>query len=410
MRGAMPSLRQATRHRLVGAAFTVIALHLVVVALLTEGDVAPFAALGWLGAAPVLLLAFDRGGRLARMTISGSAGLIATAAGVVTHIGRIAFNGPSATDITGAALAVAGGALLVVAARQLFRGTRRATKLLGLPLALVFLQFYVFPVLVTGTVATNAPRGDSRSAATLGIAGAQGVRFTASDGVELGGWFVPGRTRATVIVLHGSHGTRSSTTGYLRMLHRAGYTTLAYDARGHGASGGHENALGWNGARDLAGAVAYLRTRAEVDPRRIAALGLSMGGEEALRAAGQDVPLAAVVADGAGSSTLGDSRLENGTSALYTAVTWTGMRAVEIFARDDEPRPLADVVRAIRSPVLLISSRRRGERRIDAIFRERIGAAAALWYVADADHTQAFGVHPRAYRQHVLAFLADALR
>jgi pimeloyl-ACP methyl ester carboxylesterase len=194
------------------------------------------------------------------------------------------------------------------------------------------------------------------------------------------------------------------------MLHSAGYGVLAYDARGHGRSAGHENALGWYGDRDLAGAVAYLR-RTGADPERIAALGLSMGGEEALRAAAAaGAGLAAVVADGAGAGTLGDTKLEQDGDALLTAVTWIGMRTVELFSGDSEPTPLADIVRRIDVPVLLIASNRRFERHIDSVFAERIGPQATLWYLADAGHTRAFARHPERYRDRVLGFLANALR
>jgi hypothetical protein len=120
--------------------------------------------------------------------------------------------------------------------------------------------------------------------------------------------------------------------------------------------------------------------------------------------------LTAVVADGAGSGTLGDAQAEQGGGALFTAVTWIGMRAVELFSGDSEPPPLTSIVGRIRAPVLLIASNRRNERHIDAEFARRIGRSARLWYVADAGHTQAFAKHPAAYRAHVLGFLDRALR
>jgi pimeloyl-ACP methyl ester carboxylesterase len=264
-------------------------------------------------------------------------------------------------------------------------------------------------VVVIGTVATNAPRGDGPRAATLGIPGAVDVRFTASDGVPLGAWLVPGTRHAAVVVLHGSHSARKSTTRYVRFLHRAGYTVLAYDARGHGSSGGNENAYGWYGDRDLAGAVAYLR---DSGVKRIGALGLSMGGEEALRAAANGVGLGAVVADGAGSGTLGDAKVEEGTnSPLFTAVTWIGMRTVALFSGDREPVPLIEIVGRVHVPVLLVASNRRNEHRMNEVFRDRIGSRATrLWYLGDTGHTQGLARHPREYREHVLGFLESALR
>jgi dienelactone hydrolase len=144
-------------------------------------------------------------------------------------------------------------------------------------------------------------------ATTLGYPGAREVTFTTPDGVRLAAWYVPGHNGAGVILMHGSHGDRTSELPYLRFLAEAGYTVLAVDARGHGESGGETNALGWHGDRDVAGAFRFLTHQSGIDPHRIAGLGLSMGAEELLRAAAGGVPLAAVVADGAGASTSTDS-------------------------------------------------------------------------------------------------------
>src|SRR5581483_1801449 len=124
----------------------------------------------------------------------------------------------------------------------------------------MILQWMILPAINVG-MATNAPRPVAALAATLGLAHARDVSFQASDGVRLTGWYAAGRNGAAVILLHGSHGTRSDTIGQLRMLHAAGYAVLAFDARGHGASAGHTNALGWSGARDVAGAVTFLERR-----------------------------------------------------------------------------------------------------------------------------------------------------
>ncbi|MGZ4280025.1 MAG: alpha/beta hydrolase, partial [Solirubrobacteraceae bacterium] len=265
------------------------------------------------------------------------------------------------------------------------------------------------PVIGAG-IATNAPRPRVAAARTLGLTGARDVTFPASDGVRLAGWYVPGHSGAAVIVLHGSHGTRGDALRHVRMLAAAGVGVLAFDARGHGASGGQTNALGWEGARDVAGAVRFLAGAPGVDPRRIAALGLSMGGEEALRAAAEGVALRAVVADGAGASTLADERLTSG-GAIPTSVGWVTMRATELFSGEREPASLGSEVARIRVPVLLIASGgRAGERAIDAIYAERIGRRASLWFVPGAAHTRALQTHPRAYAARVGAFLAAALR
>jgi hypothetical protein len=136
-------------------------------------------------------------------------------------------------------------------------------------------------------------------------------------------------------------------------------------------------------------------------------LGLSMGAEEALRAAAGGVPLRAVIADGAGASTSGDRSLIAGgpLGTIAASTDWLMLRLVARISGEPEPVPLKDVVHRIRVPVLLIASNRTGEREVDDAFRGAIGVRASLWYLADARHTEALQVHPRRYAQRVRAFL-----
>lgn len=86
-------------------------------------------------------------------------------------------------------------------------------------------------------------------------------------------------------------GVRDQVTGlYADRLAAAGYVTLAFDHRGFGESGGqprrHEDPQGK--LSDLRAAVSFLRARPEVDPERIGAVGICLGGGYALRFAAFD--------------------------------------------------------------------------------------------------------------------------
>lgn len=341
-----------------------------------------------------------------QIALAGVAGLLLAAYGLGAHLPDLILNGPTVAGLVGVAVGVAGLAVVVVASRRALHGRRWPAKLAAAGLTLVLLQWFGLP-LVTGALVSSARHGDVAPVATLGLAGARDVRFPASDGVPIAGWYVPGRSDAAVVVMHGSHGTREATAGHVRALARDGFTVLSVDARGHGESGGDPNAAGWTAVPDVAGAVAFLR-QAGVDPERIGGLGLSMGGEVLLRAAAEDAGLAAVVADGAGASTLGDMRIVD-PGALPTSVSWVAMRAAELLSGDREPTPLGEVVADISAPVLLIASSAKDERAIDEQYRRTIGAGAQLWHVADAGHTQAFDVHPREYTSRVGAFLRAQL-
>lgn len=122
--------------------------------------------------------------------------------------------------------------------------------------------------------ATPTPTSTSPPAAPAG----RTLRFRATDGVRLRGTLVPGRgSRAPAVVLvHQSDGGPSQFNDLVPYLHVAGYAGLAYRSRP-----GPERLDETKNARDVAGAVKALRRQPDVDPRRIAVVGASIGASSA---------------------------------------------------------------------------------------------------------------------------------
>jgi hypothetical protein len=390
----------------------IVGFHVANVALTVDGPYQAAAAGTALLAVAVclgLVWALLASGRLGGALIDCGVGLAALVVFLGVDGPHAAMNGISRTDVTGVASGLAGITLLAVGSWFALRGRRRWVQLLAIPATLVIFQWVMVPAFNVGII-TNAPQPAIQPASSLGYPGARDVSFRASDGVPLSAWFIPGTAGAVVIVMHGSHGTRDSELPYVRLLANNGFGVLAVDARGHGESGGETNALGWYGDRDVAGAVRFLH-HAGIQPGRIGGLGLSMGAEELLRAQANGVPLAAVVADGAGASTPGDTSLEpRGWDApIFDSVSWLTYRGVELRSGEQTPPALNDIVHRISSPVLLIASSAPNERVIDEQFRRQIGRRASLWYVRHAGHTQAFATHPAGYRNRVLGFFEHQL-
>ncbi|MGI9112634.1 MAG: alpha/beta hydrolase [Gaiellaceae bacterium] len=100
-----------------------------------------------------------------------------------------------------------------------------------------------------------------------------------------GGW--PG-----VLVLHGLAGTKESVEAVSTSFVAGGYAVLAYDARGHGASGGVVTLAGPREVADLRAVRIALAARSEVN-ERIGAWGISYGGGQIWNALAAGVPLAA---------------------------------------------------------------------------------------------------------------------
>jgi hypothetical protein len=123
------------------------------------------------------------------------------------------------------------------------------------------------------------------------------VSFPVPEGGQRVGWFILGRSQATIILLHGFGCPRQEMLGYAQVLHRAGYSTLLFDFRGRGDSDGDAVTLGFYEQQDALAAVEYLKSRDDVGMGRVGVLGISMGGAVAILAAAQEPAIKAVIAD-----------------------------------------------------------------------------------------------------------------
>ena len=112
------------------------------------------------------------------------------------------------------------------------------------------------------------------------------TRYTPDGAAPAGG-------RPGVLVLHGLASNRGSVDPIAAAFANAGYSVLAYDARGHGASGGEITLAGPREVADLRALRNAFAARSEVSDR-IGAWGISYGGGQIWNALGAGVPLAAV--------------------------------------------------------------------------------------------------------------------
>jgi dienelactone hydrolase len=303
-----------------------------------------------------------------------------------------------------AALAI-GLVLTAVGGWLLIRATPGWWRLAAIPVGFLMLQFVLIPV-AGATYGTHPPRTPLEVSMPPGV---EAVSVAASDGVALTGWYTPSRDGAAVIVLPGSGGTKGSTTGHTSVLAEHGYGVLALDSRGTGESGGSAHAWGWKGARDVAGAVAWLRGRPEVDPGRIGILGLSMGGEIALTAAAEVPGIAAAVAEGVSARVPADLAYlpvdVSGTIQRLDAEIMWGLASLMSDAA--APMPLTEAVAASDVPTLLIV----GDAPDEAAAAPLLAEAAPdldFWHVRAA-HTAALASHPDEWERRVIGFLDEAL-
>jgi dienelactone hydrolase len=356
-----------------------------------------------------------RAGGRRRGLVAFSIGLPATAVGVGIGLPYLSKTGLTGITVAGLTVFFAGLILFVVGAAavvRLVQGWRRFVVGPALILA-VSLAVLAFGQAIA---ATNVPPTSlgSRTPADVGLR-YEDVGFRTADDVMLSGWYVPSRNGAAVVMLHGSGSTRSTLIDRAAVLARHAYGVLLVDARGHGRSGGRAMDFGWYGDEDVAAAVTFLESRPDVDADRIAVLGTSMGGEEAIGAAAGDDRIKAVVAEGATNRTTGDkawlSDAYGWRGSVQEGLEWLIYNTADLLTDADQPSTLRRAAEAAAPrPLLLIAGGAMpDEGKAGRYIQQAAPDSVELWVVPDSGHTQAPDTHPTEWEQRVTRFLDDAL-
>lgn len=256
---------------------------------------------------------------------------------------------------------------------------------------------------------------------SAGIEDWEAVTFPASDGLEIGAWFVPPAdsscAQATMILVHGLSGNRGELLPEASALAKQGYGTLLLDLRNHGASEGTITTLGTLEVNDIRGAVEFLKTRPEVDDERIGILGFSLGGATAIMAAARIPDIQVVVSESAYMDLRVDvvpivRALTGGyPPALHpAAVLWFASQ--ETGTDLNTVQPINDLAQIAPRPILFIHGEQ--DMVVPPADAEAMYAAASepkeLYIVPGADHENFFKVEPVEYEQRLLTFLDTHLK
>jgi MYXO-CTERM domain-containing protein len=312
-------------------------------------------------------------------------------------------------DWTGLLCVPAGLVLLGLAAATLWRSRRQTPNrvwrygrrlLLGV-LAFAVLQLFLYPFVtayvVTHAVTATVPEPDPDLAF-------EEVSFTTDDGLRLEGWYLPSRNGAAVIV----HPGRVGRQDYARLLAEHGYGALLFDRRGEGESEGDPNLLGWGGVPDLTAAVDFLEARPDVDPERIGAIGLSVGGELLLEAAATDERLRAVVSEGAGARSYREFGERTDGDPFEWVVYGVLTGATRVFGNEPVPPNLADLAGDIAPRASFFVYGEDGQPQeidLNPIYHDAAGEPTELWEVPDAGHIDGLDAQPEEYERRVIGFL-----
>lgn len=227
------------------------------------------------------------------------------------------------------------------------------------------------------------------------------VTFTSIDGTKLHGWFVPTKAKkplGTVVFSHGNAGSLGYHLGFGLWFVPAGYNVFFYDYRGFGKSAGKPERLKMND--DVQAAFSYVKTRRDVDAKRLVSFGYSIGGAQSLSSLGdKPVPgVRAVITEGAFSSYQEMANIIAGKFGYNMT--------------SDEGSPRDYVAKIAPLPLLMVHGK---DDQVVPISQARSLFAAAkepklLWEVPKGTHGDTLYRNQGEYRKKVLAWLARVMK
>jgi fermentation-respiration switch protein FrsA (DUF1100 family) len=279
------------------------------------------------------------------------------------------------------------------------------------------IAYLVVGAYVAGTMSYPVRQPLRGTPADLGLP-YKDVAFTSAvDHIPLKGWLIGNRGGPTIIFVHAKDGSRADPTIGLpqiaQALVRRGYDVLAFDLRGHGESGGDRCSLGYLETRDVAGAVAFLKSQGRTD---LGAIGWSLGAVTVLNAAPALPELHAVVAESAFAdlSDMLDTQIPLNTQLprLFTpSIVFMGNL---LYGFDTQAnRPEQAVARLGARPLFLIHDGADELVPPDQAARlDQAGAAnphLQVWNAPDTAHVRAYQAYPDDYVQRVVSFFDTSL-
>jgi fermentation-respiration switch protein FrsA (DUF1100 family) len=337
-------------------------------------------------------------------------GVFAVVAGSVALMGAVR-GGALAHDLIGVLVLPAGAVLVALGVWVLWvsrkRGGRlwwRITRRGLLVIAALLVGYWVVLPIAFAIVATERPR-EIVAEAALGRP-ARDVTLRTDDGLDLHAWYVASRNGAAIITF-----PRTWTQDHARMLAEHGYGVLLVDMRGYGDSEGDPNAYGWGSGADIDAAVSWLQARPEVRPERIGGLGLSVGGEQMIEAAGANEGLRAVVSEGAGLRSVREALVREGPNVLELALQYPAdlmqTAAVWVLSGTGPPPSLRAAAAAISPRAVFFVYGEDGqaiEAAINVPCYEAAGQPKQIWEVPAAGHTGGLAADPAEYERRIVGF------
>jgi pimeloyl-ACP methyl ester carboxylesterase len=218
------------------------------------------------------------------------------------------------------------------------------------------------------------------------------------------GWFVGGKLPVAVLIVPAAGGGRSAMLPYMKLMHSAGYATLAIDS---GDSINRGTGWGWRERATVLAAADSLKRRGFAN---IAGLGVSEGAAAIILAQAERPVFKAIIADSAYRNLAAMFARSPSIAALNPAFAQTVMLEASFLI--GHPLWRIDPARAARTlgGAAIFVIQNRGDPIVTPADAEAITSAAGpshaqLWIVPADGHGDAIYEAPEAYAARVIGFL-----
>lgn len=241
--------------------------------------------------------------------------------------------------------------------------------------------------------------------------GTTAVTIKTDTDMPVAGWFLEGRGKSALLLLHGIRSDRRQMLARARFLNRQGHAVLLIDLPGHGASPAPAITFGLNESEAVRSSLEWLRRRQP--EARLGVIGVSLGAASLVLCRGCPRPDAVVLESMYPTiEEAVENRLRMRVGALAAPLSrlllW--QLPLRLAIEPEQLRPI-DRLGALDMPVLVASGTEdlhttlAETRRIHAA----LGAAAQLWEVGGAAHQDLYQYAPAAYELRLTSFLAEKL-
>jgi pimeloyl-ACP methyl ester carboxylesterase len=241
------------------------------------------------------------------------------------------------------------------------------------------------------------------------------LTLKSTDGLAIAATYWPGRSPRgpAVLLLHGNNASRAATAANAAWLGEQGYAALTIDLRGHGESAVAPRSFGLYESRDAAAALSWLKQRR--GHRRVAIVGISLGGASALIGEDGPLPADALVLQAVYPDIR--SAIRNRIAGLLgrpPALLLEPLLSYQSHLRLGEPPSRFSPLRAMawyKGPVLIIGGADDAHTppsETRALYDAAPGRKA-MWIAPGLDHPAVSDVASDAYRARLAAFLGATI-